>query len=224
MKGIRAMALLCVLAASTTVEGHRLDEYLQAARVDIAPDRIELPLELTPGVAIAPRVLAEIDLDGDRTISAAEADGYARRILGGLSLDVDGQLLTPALVDHAFPRIEDVVQGNGIVRLRFVAMLPRLGDGPHHLRYRNANRTDIGVYLANALVPASDRVSVTDQRRSINQQELIVDYTLRAEAPSSWRSFFLAGIVAAIGLTGWWFWPRLNSRAGRPPDPPRPAV
>src|SRR5262249_39569825 len=40
----------------------------------------------------------------------------------------------------------------------------------------------VSVYLANVLVPASDRVDVTNQRRDYNQRELDVDYVLRNEA------------------------------------------
>ena len=39
-------------------------------------------------------------------------------------------------------------------------MIGAASAGPHHLRYRNTHRPDIGVYLANVLVPASDRLAV----------------------------------------------------------------
>ena len=58
-------------------------------------------------------------------------------------------------------------------------------------------RADVSVYLANALVPESDRIAITAQRHSVEQRELEIDYQLHAETivlPWSW-------IVAAALLT-----------------------
>ena len=66
-----------------------------------------------------------------------------------------------------------------------------------HLRYRNSYRSDIGVYLANALVPANDRVTVAEQRRDVDQKELLVDYVLRADPGTRTRQR-LEGLPVAI--------------------------
>ena len=58
---------------------HRLDDICSDAAVDWRePDSI-VGIDLTPGVAIAERIVGDIDLDGDGRFSAAEADAYARR-------------------------------------------------------------------------------------------------------------------------------------------------
>src|SRR5689334_15588110 len=162
---IATVVLLFVAIAERPSSAHRRDEFLQATRVAIDPDRVEITLDLTPGIAVAESVLAEIDLDRNRTISPDEARGYATRVMRGIAVDVDGIPLKPDLIDNAFPPIEPVLKGEGTASIRMSASLPGLAAGPHHLHYRNANRPDIGVYLANALVPATDRVAVTAQRR-----------------------------------------------------------
>ena len=205
-----ATALLIVVAVSVAfgagVSAHRRDEYLQATRLAIDPDRVQIELDLTPGIAVAEVVLAEIDLDGDRSISAAEARAYADRVLSAIALDVDGMPLGVELVDSAFSTYDTVLKGEGTTRIQAVAPIPRLADGLHHLRYRNAYRSDIGVYLANALVPASDRVTVTAQRRDVDQRDLIVDYMLRADPATRTRDGLSVGITGALILVAnlWW--------------------
>jgi hypothetical protein len=51
--------LLLVLA--TEAPAHRLDEYLQATRLAVATNRIDLSIDLTPGVAVADQLLVVID-------------------------------------------------------------------------------------------------------------------------------------------------------------------
>ncbi len=197
---IGALALLIVLASGGLTSAHRRDEYLQAARLAIDPDRVEIALDLTPGIAVVPAVLAEIDLDANGSISAAEGRAYSDRVLSAIALDVDGRPLGVELVDSAFPTLDAVVNGAGTARIRAVAQMPLLADGLHHLRYRNAYRSDIGVYLANALVPASDRVTIAAQRRDADQRELVVDYVLRGPSSMSARRGLSVGIAGAFIL------------------------
>ncbi len=50
---VLALASLIVVIGTTSLSAHRRDELLQAARIGIGADRIELELSLTPGMAIA---------------------------------------------------------------------------------------------------------------------------------------------------------------------------
>jgi nickel/cobalt transporter (NicO) family protein len=199
------------LAAMTVVvsadpSAHRRDEYLQAARLAIDPDRVQIELDLTPGIEAADAVLADIDRDADRTISTAEARAYAARVVGAIALDVDGMPLAVELVDSTVPSIDAVRSGEGTLRIHGVAPVPRLTDGVHHLRYRNGYRADISVYLANALVPTSDRVAVGAQRRDAAQRDLLVDYTLRggavARVPRGWSMAVAGALVLLVNV--WW--------------------
>ena len=79
-RAIGALTLLLVLMSGSWTSAHRRDEYLQAARLAIDPDRVELALDLTPGIAVADLVLSEIDVDRNGLISVAEARAYSDRV------------------------------------------------------------------------------------------------------------------------------------------------
>jgi len=184
--------VLIVIATTTTaatlvVSAHRRDEYLQAARLAIEPARVQIQLDLTPGIAVADTVLRQIDRDRTGTISADEGQAYADVVLKAVRLESDGQPLRLELSDRRFPAIEAVRRGEGVIRLEFTAATPPLSPGAHTLRYRNSHRPEIGVYLANALVPASERLTVTAQRRDVDQRELMVDFVLRQERTTGVR-------------------------------------
>jgi len=195
--GLAALAL--VVWASAAPSAHRLDEYLQAARLAIEPHRVELVLDLTPGTAVAERVIAEIDRDRDRSISAEEGRAYAQQVVGALVVDIDGRPLRLTLIDNEFPAIDAMMTGIGTVRLRAQASLPALNGGRHHLHYRNTHQPSGSVYLANALMPSNDRVAVTSQHRDVDQRELTIDYTLRGENATLIGGVVMIGIGAALG-------------------------
>ena len=192
-----ATIALLVLAAGSA-SAHRRDEFLQAARLAIDPDSVQIALDLTPGMAVAASVLAEVDRDGDGAISEGESRAYAGRVLSAVSVDVDGTPLRLALVDTSFAAPAVLLKGEGTMRLNAVASIPTLGGGVHHLRFRNGHRPDIGAYLANALVPASDRVMVAAQRRDVTQRDLTIDYALRGESSPRALALLAAGIAGAF--------------------------
>jgi len=185
---------------------HRRDELLQAARLAIDPDRVQLTLDLTPGIAVAQSVLSAIDRDANGSISDAEARAYTEEVLRAIALDVDGTPLRIELADRAVPPIDAVLRGEGTVRIRAAAALPRLAEGRHRLRYHNGYGPDIGAYLANALVPASDRIVVAVQRRDVDQRDLVVEYTLRGDPAARARAGVPVGAAGALVLIAnlWW--------------------
>ena len=194
------------LLACTQASAHRRDEYLQAARIAIAPARVDIELDLTPGIALVPNVVGEIDRDHDGDVAAAEAVAYAARVLGEIRLEVDGRPMPLELVEHRFPTVSAMSRGEGTIQIRLSVAVPPLASGGHRVLYRNDHRPDIAVYLANALVPASDRVAVQAQRRSVDQRDIVIEYVIDADATTGW-SWWLAAclggvtaIVAALGL------------------------
>ena len=200
------VALALVVCAEGWPSAHRRDEYLQAARVAIDPDRIEIELDLTPGIAVAEQVLAEIDRDANRSISDGEAQAYRTQVLSTMAVDVDGKPLSLEIIDGTFPALAAVLNGEGTMRMRTAAALPRLSAGTHRLRYRNSHRPDIGVYLVNALVPGSARVVVASQQRDVNQRDVTIEYTLGPDPETRVRGGLSAGAAgAAIWLTSLWW-------------------
>jgi hypothetical protein len=188
-----------VIAWGTGVSAHRVDEFLQATRIAIDPDRVQLELDLTPGIALAETILAEIDRNHDGSLSTDEQRAYGSLVLNALALDIDGTALRAELASSSFPGPAEIRRGEGTVRFHLTAALPRLAGGVHHLLFRNRHHPDRSVYLANALVPATGLVSVTAQRRDGNQSELTIDYLLRA-APARPSVWLLGGLVAATAL------------------------
>jgi hypothetical protein len=204
-----AAAVLTVTAAvlaGTGASAHRLDECLQAARIAVEPGRVHLELDLTPGVEAAETIIGEIDGDRDGSLSFDEQQAYARRVLAAIELASDGRrldlapggALSPAA--GVFPAVDALRRGEGTIRLRVQTALPPQPAGGHRVFFRNGYRPDLSVYLANALVPQSDRIAVTAQRHDALQRDLTIDYVVRPgrAAPSSG---WLLGGVATI-LTG----------------------
>jgi hypothetical protein len=74
----RSSRAACVLALTTAivavaeVSAHRRDEYLQAARLAIDPGGVQLELDLTPGIALAEAIIADIDRNRDGALSQDE--------------------------------------------------------------------------------------------------------------------------------------------------------
>jgi len=195
-----AVVLLAIAAGSTGVAAHRLDECLQAARIAVEPDRIALELDVTPGVAIAESFIPEIDRDGDGTIAAREQQEFIRRILGSVDLSLDGHRLELSHGSATFPELAALRTGEGMIRLRTDVAVPTLSAGVHQVVFRNRYRGDVSVYLANALVPASDRVAITAQHHSAEQRELMIDYKLHAETTTPPWPWIAAAAVLALAL------------------------
>ena len=169
------LALTLIVSASPGLSAHRRDEYLQAARIALDPERVQIALDLTAGIAVADLVIGEIDRDRTGTISAGEEQAYAAVVQDAIRLELDGSPLHLELTNRRFPSVAAARNGEGAIRIELAAAIGAVSPGPHRLLYRNAHRPDIGVYLANVLVPASDRVAVTGQRRDVEQRQLVVD-------------------------------------------------
>lgn len=193
-----AFAVTLALAVSTAASAHRTDEYLQAARVSIEPDSVDVYLDLTPGMAVAEPIVRVIDGDGDGLVSADEQQSYARSIVGDLKIELDGDSLPLRLLAAEFPAPSMFLLGEGTVRLHAAADTPRVSPGPHALVFRNSRRDVDSVYLANALVPESNRVQVVRQRRNEDQTELRIDYSLQRGRPGT----ALGPLAVSLALTG----------------------
>jgi hypothetical protein len=188
------------LAAGTVVSAHRLDEYLQAARIDLRPDSVSIDLDLTPGAALADSTIASIDRDGDGVTSLDEQRAYANEIVGALDLKLDEVPLAPQLKSLVFPALDALRRGEGLIQLRLNASHDTLTAGRHQLFFGNRHMTRQSVYLANALVPANASMSVITQQRSTDQRELTIDYSVGSRLASTGSSGWLLGVVAAVLL------------------------
>lgn len=201
--GRRAAAALVLIAAfslGSTVSAHRRDECLQAARLSVEPGRVDLELDLTPGTAVAGAIIADIDRDRNGVLSADEKRAWLGRVLDGLVLELDGRALHMDAIGSTFPDLDAIRGGEGVIRLQSASVLPRQADGDHQLVFRNTNQRDVSVYLANALMPISDRVSIAAEHRDPAQRNLTIDYVLRGGSPSSVPTWLLGGLAGMTVL------------------------
>lgn len=166
---------------TTAAWAHRLDEYLQATRVSLASNRVEIAIALTPGVAVANKVLAAIDQNRDGQISESERAKYAQRVLRDLRVHLDRRALDLRLVDQSCPLVSEMKEGVGVIKIRAAADNIALAPGGHQLRLRNAHLPAVSVYLANAVLPADPSIRVLKQARDRKQRDYRLSFELRAE-------------------------------------------
>ena len=174
-------SLLLLLA--TDAWAHRLDEYLQATRISVATNRIDVSIDLTPGVAVADQVLAVVDKDRDGRVSEAEATAYAQRVLKDIRVGLDEHALTLSLMDTFFPALEDVRKGMGVIRLKATARIGSLTVGEHALSFTNAHLPAISVYLVNALAPKDRAIKITKQTRDELQKNYRLEFVTTSPSP-----------------------------------------
>jgi len=195
------LTLTIAIVGSAQPSAHRVDEYLQASRLAIDPRGVQIELDLTPGIALAEAIIAEIDRNRDGSPSAEEQRAYASLVLHGLEVTVDGRPLPVQLGSIRFADNDAMRRGEGTIHVQVSVTLPDLDIGAHQLRFRNNHHPHGSVYLANALVPESDEVGVTAQRRDPDQRELTIDYELRAVPAPSTVAWLLASFAAASMLS-----------------------
>jgi len=192
------LALAATLAAATEVSAHRTGDYLQAARIGVEPDRVLITLDLMPGTDVAEAFIAALDRDHDGSLSAEEQRAYAEQVVSALEVQIDERPLQPRVLSWSLPELGAFRRGEGAIRLKLQAALPEVSAGSHRLSFRNAHLPGHSAYLANALVPASARVTVTAQRRDRDQSKLAIEYTVRADSPGAALAWVLGVLAAAF--------------------------
>ena len=173
------IALLVAIGSAVPASAHRLDEYLQALRVDLRADGIVLELDLTPGAHLAADLVATLDANADRAIDVAEADAYVASVLRSLELSVDDHRVGLDLISRTIPSMDEVREGSGVISLVARADVDQ-PSGRHRVRVSNGFRPDVGAYLANALRPDSRAITIASQLRDSRQQTLTIDYVASA--------------------------------------------
>lgn len=200
-------ALAVFTLVTTAASAHRLDEYLQGTIFSLTRDRLAADLTLTPGVAIFPRLIPDIDTNGDGTISDAEQNAYAARVLADLSLNIDGHALTPHLLSAEFPALSEMKEGRGEIHMRFYADLPLGGPG-RKLLFENHHQGKISVYQVNVLVSRDPEIRITGQNRNYSQSVYELDFeqgSVHANEPVSGFIATFWGQFATISLAAFAF-------------------
>jgi len=172
------VVMVCFGSVGAGVSAHRLDELLQAAKIELQRDAVRVTLDMTPGAAVAEAVIRAVDRNGDEQMATNEQQAYGTAVVGALMLTLDGVSL-PAAVEHlTFAEGPALRRGEGAIRLVVTARHQALAPGRHQLHFSNAYSPERSVYLANVLVPQDGRTTVQQQRRSADQRELTIEYSL----------------------------------------------
>jgi hypothetical protein len=190
MKTRLASAGAILLLAGTSASAHRLDEYLQATIISVEKSRVQVQIRLTPGVAVFPTVLANIDTNADGIISEAEQRAYAERVLSDLSLTIDGDRLQLRLVSLKFAKVQEMKEGLGEIQLEFDADVSSAGLN-RRLIFENQHQRRIAAYLVNCLVPRDPGIRITAQNRNYEQSFYQLDY-------------MQAGVRSGPQSSAWW--------------------
>jgi hypothetical protein len=170
---------LALLAFPSAAFGHRDDQYLQATLVVIEPSEIRLQINLTPGMAVAEKVISRIDRDRNGAISKSEAAAYAAALKGDLTLRMDGRKLELKLTASEFVEPAELRTGAGIIQMEFAASSGPLATGAHRLTLENRHLAGMSVYLINAAKPRLDTVPITRQKRNTNQSVGEIEFTFQ---------------------------------------------
>ena len=202
MTRIAAATSALVLASSIGADAHRLDEYLQAARVAVWSTGIVVHLDLTPGVSLASDVIATVDRDGDGRMSPLEAEAYGRVVLGDVSARLDGAPLGLTLTRVEVPTSGEIRDGVGTIRIEAAGATHAGRPGPHQFELRNTHRSESSVYLANALAPQDADIRIVQQRRDRRQQVFSLDYEVRGSKGAAAR-WLVAAAAALTALSRW---------------------
>ena len=179
----RLPLLIALVALPSAALAHRDDQYLQATLAAIEPSGVRLQINLTPGVAVAEQVIAEIDRDRDGAISESEAVAYAEVLRRDLTLRVDGRKLELKLTASEFVEPAELRTGSGTIQMEFSAIFGPLAAGPHRLTLENRHLTTMSVYLINAAQPRFATVQITRQKRNENQSAGEIEFYLSSVAP-----------------------------------------
>jgi hypothetical protein len=198
-----AGACLLLLAHPPRASAHLLDAYLQAAQISIDPQQVTLDMYLTPGVQIAPGVIADLDTNHDGAVSATECQAYAEAVLPRLTISADGKPLRLQLTASDSASIEELRGGVGSIHFKATAQLPRLHPGMHTIRFGNNFRPAGAMYLANAMLPRDPRIKIREQTRDALQSSIDINYELRATKA---EIFVRSGAVLLAAVLVWATW------------------
>jgi hypothetical protein len=196
---VLTFALLISLTASRPAGAHRLDDYLQATLVGIAANRVNLEIDLTPGVSIAEQVTGWIDTNRDGQLSQVEGLAYANDVLRSVALTVDHRPVPLTIRDVQVPAVDAIFGGVGTIRLFASAVLPETIHGRHEISVVNRHRPEVSVYLANALVPSDSRIEILTQQRDRDQHSLTVGYDIETNAALR-RISWVSGALGLLGM------------------------
>jgi hypothetical protein len=200
---LRGVPLLIVAlcAVPPAAFAHVLDEYLQSTLVAIEPGEVRLKINLTPGVEVADKILAQIDRDRDGVISNDEAAAYSEVLQRDLTVRMDGRDIGLKLTESNIPELAELRTGHGIIQVEFSITPGSFSAGPHRLSFENRHFNSFGVYLFNAARPRSASIQIARQNRNSSQSTGEIEFAYDAPSHSSNVPGFVALFAVILLVT-----------------------
>ncbi|WP_161884361.1 hypothetical protein [Deinococcus alpinitundrae] len=170
-----ALTLLALLLG--LAQAHPVDEVVQGAYLTLAPGKVQLELDLTPGTQVAATVLSAIDTDTDGKITGTEARSYAKLVLRQSTLKLNGVVVSWTLDTVEMPPYSDLKTGNAVLKIYALAKRADAA-GAQSLSYENRYQPVKSQWIANIfLLPAAGwQYGVTGQQHSNDGRQLTVKY------------------------------------------------
>ena len=158
---------------------HPVDEVVQGAYLTLAPGKVLLELDLTPGEKVAGSVLGALDANADGQVSAAEERAYAARVLGQSSLTLGGAAAKWTLDTVTVPPLNILKVGGDTLKIYASAKRPDVA-GKQTLGYQNRYQPAKSQYIANIFLQpgAGWGYGVSGQTHSRDGRSLTVTYTV----------------------------------------------
>jgi hypothetical protein len=157
---------------------HPVDEVMQGAYLTLAPGRVELLLEMTPGADVADAVLGALDADGNRIVTLGEARTFARQVLDKSALTLDGVEVPWVMLSVTVPSYDVLAQSDDLLRIEASAVRADK-MGAHVLSCNNAYVPATILRFANIFLRSDGNwtYAVTGQDSSEDGSALTVEYT-----------------------------------------------
>lgn len=122
-------ALLAAISGGAGAHPHHDTD--QQVMLSLGLARADIVLAVVPGTEDGPSFAAHLDADGNGAVSDAEADAFARLLLAGVDLSVDGQPVPLAASDLELPPLHSLAAGEAGLRLGLSGDLALKSPGDH---------------------------------------------------------------------------------------------
>jgi len=200
------LIIVALAALPPAAYAHVLDEYLQSTLVAIEPGDVRLKINLTPGMEVADKILAQIDRDRDGVVSNDEAAAYFELLKRDLTVRLDGRDTALKLIESNIPALAELRTGHGIIQAEFSITAGSFTAGPHMIAFENRHFNSVGAYLFNAARPRSASIQIAKQNRNANQSRGEIEFAYEAPSHSSNAPGFVAlfaVILATMAAAVW---------------------
>lgn len=172
-------ALFALLVAAISASAHRTSGLLQASLVEVLPTQVRIEVTLTPGIDIAPEIIALLDLNRDGEFSEIESEAWSELFMAKQNVTVDGQSLPLTLQSVRTSPLSEMTSGHAEIVMCFTGALGKLATRSRTIVCVNRYEPIPCAYQCNGLVPKAPGVRINSHRRDARQQELTLEAEFR---------------------------------------------